>query len=346
MQMNDGIFVQEAQSCLLCGTEGILTYQDLRDRLFGAPGTWALMRCPKCHLIWLNPRPVPPDIGKLYKDYFTHETADSVPRLASFKRVIRDAILACHLGYNGLAGSALQRGLGKTLSWVRPIKERVELSVMALDGPPRGKLLDVGCGNGQFLAKMQELGWDVVGVEPDVQAVRVARARFGLRVYQGTLEEVGFPGDMFNAITMSHVIEHVWDPIGLLKECRRLLRTDGRLVLVTPNSESLGRRLFGTDWRGWEPPRHLFLYSTQTLRMCTESVGLCINELRTTARGARGMWLASRLLQRDGQLPRGDLRQRSWRLQLGALLFWFVENLMVNARPWGEEIVMIAGKAE
>lgn len=82
VRINEGIRVNEAPLCLLCSNEGLPLYQGLRDRLFSAPGTWALMRCPKCGLVWLNPRPVPQDIGKLYEYYYTHDTADHIPRFA------------------------------------------------------------------------------------------------------------------------------------------------------------------------------------------------------------------------------------------------------------------------
>ena len=186
-----------------------------------------------------------------------------------------------------------------------PFRERIGSSVMWLDASRRGRLLDVGCGSGQFLANMRDLGWEVMGVEPDPEAARVAREKLGLEVCQGTLAESEFPQDSFDVVTMSHVIEHVPDPLGLLKECKGILKPGGRLVLVTPNIESLGARVFGEFWRGWEPPRHLFLFSPRTLSRCVESAGLQNRVLTTPANGARFMWTESRLLRRDGVLPGG-----------------------------------------
>lgn len=90
------------------------------------------------------------------------------------------------------------------------------------------------------------VNWDeVMGVEPDQEAVRIAREQFRLEIFQGTLEEARFPDDNFDAITLNHVIEHVTDPISLLTECRRILKPVGKLVVVTPNIWSPGARLFG-----------------------------------------------------------------------------------------------------
>lgn len=191
---------------------------------------------------------------------------------------------------------------------------------------------------------MRELGWEVIGVEPDGQAVKVAQERFGLSVHEGTLEEVGFPDDNFDAITMNHVIEHVWDPIDTLRECRRVLKPGGKLVVITPNIESLGHRLFREAYLHLDPPRHLYLFSPRTLRICAEQAGLRVLQLRTTARSARWMWAASRLIRRNGMLPGGSPTKINWRLRLEGLAFQVVEHWLRFVKEMGEEIVMVASK--
>ena len=121
---------------------------------------------------------------------------------------------------------------------------------MALAGRAPGKLLDVGCGNGEFLAMMQQAGWDVSGVEPDPTAAQVSSERLNITVPTVDLEGASFPSKSFDAITLSHVLEHVYDPIGVLRECRRILKPAGHVVIVTPNIGSLGHARFGGNWRG------------------------------------------------------------------------------------------------
>ncbi len=345
MKRNGSIRVEEAWICLLCEGEGLFLYKELRDRLFNTPGVWNVIRCPFCGLAWLGPRPIPEDIEKLYDNYFTHDTFYNVPRFASLRKLIRNAVLTGYLGYNDLAGSTLQKRLGRVLSWIYPVRSKVALSVMFLEYKPKGKLLEVGCGNGQFLNKMRELGWEVAGVELDGQAIKIARERFGLRVHGSTLEEADFPDDTFDAITMDHVIEHIWDPIGTLKECCRVLKPNGRLVVLTPNIKSLAHRLFREAWLHLDPPRHLYLFSPYTLHNCAERAGLGVLKLRTTARSVPWIWLTSRLIRRDGLIPGGSVEQAGFRIRLEGRAFQIIEHGLCLVTDVGEELVLIATKS-
>ena len=302
MTFNEGIRVQEALTCLLCDREGRVLYRDLRDRQFDAPGTWELLHCSGCGFVWLNPRPIAADVGRLYQTYYIHDAAHSVPRLASVRSRVRDSVLVAQLGYKGLGNSPLQRSLGKVVSFIGPIREGVEIDVMTLNAQERGKLLDVGCGNGKFLAKMRELGWVVYGVEPDGQAVKAAREWFGLDVHEGNLYKASFPSNTFDAISMNHVIEHVLEPIGLLEECQRVLKPSGRLVVVTPNIQSLGHRLFKESWAALNPPHHLYLFSPESLSQAMVTSGFSVLDLRCIAKGAGGNYAMSRCI-RSGRKP-------------------------------------------
>jgi len=275
------------------------------------------------------------DLWKLYEGYFTR---GSVGRVSGLRRLVESSILAS-MGYDG---SQLKRVLGTALSWIGPLKEAVELSVMTLDGRMRGKLLDVGCGDGRFLAKMRDLGWEVTGVEPDGLAVEVARERFGLDVHRGTLEDIRFPERTFDVVTMNHVIEHVPDPVGTLEECLRVLKPGGRLVVTTPNVESLGHRLFGKRWFHLDPPRHLYLFSARSLLMCAERAGLRVTGFWTSARSARWMWAVSWAIRWYGTLPGGPFGRRSLWLRLSGLAFHAAECSLVWTGYIGEELVFTA----
>jgi len=183
------VSVESVPYCYLCGAHGQMLYTNLKDALYNTPGIWSYRYCPNCGLIWLDPRPVPAEIGKFYENYSTHYINEFVPKLSSLRRIVQDAVLAAHLGYEDIVCGPTRKLLGKILSLIPPIRERVELNVRYLSGRSEGMLLDVGCGSGGWLAKMQSLGWKVVGVEPDEQAVKIAREKFGLKVYQGTLKE-------------------------------------------------------------------------------------------------------------------------------------------------------------
>jgi len=342
MTENEGIRVEEARSCLLCGNEGNLLYRGMRDFLFGAPGFWSLMQCPNCGLVWLNPRPLPDDIGKLYSQYYTHQIPEHPKKnLAGIRKRVKASILQSCFGYR-MDGS--NRILGSVLGRIGLLEEIIGSGVRYLKAGDKGRLLDVGCGNGLFLDRMRQYGWDVTGVEPDGCAVSVAREKFGLEVFHGSLEEAMFPEGCFDAITVNHVIEHISDPIRLLKECRCVLRPGGKLVVMTPNIESLGARVFCEYWRGLEVPRHLFLFAPQSLRACTKAAGLNIQHFRTTANIASFIWAASSLIRRDGMLKGGFPETPGLRLWLEGKAFQAVEYGQCWLGQEGEELVMWATK--
>jgi len=215
---------------------------------------------------------------------------------------------------------------------------------MWLEARRRGRILDVGCGNGQFLAHMHDLGWEVMGVEPDPEAVRIAWERFRVKVFLGSINKANFHYNYFDAITMNHVIEHVSNPVEVLKECYRLLKPGGKMILLTPNIESLGHRLFKKLWLYLDPPIHFCLFSPRTIQMCAELGGLLEYKVKTVASGVQIAWLLSLLIQREYVFPVNLQRRLSWWLRLEGYLYYGLEHLLINLYPLGEEILMIAYK--
>jgi 2-polyprenyl-3-methyl-5-hydroxy-6-metoxy-1,4-benzoquinol methylase len=354
-----GLRTEEVPTCLLCQTEGIALYVGLSDRVFGAPGLWGFLRCPRCGVAWLSPRPIPEDISIAYKSYYTHTIPKGgevfwshfhkVKGSGTFREMLvrhyhqaEDSLLAAQLGYKNLSTSLLHRMLGYLFFVIPCIRDAVFHKVAGLKANERGKLLDVGCGSGAFLALMRDLGWVVQGIEPDSQAATFARRQFNLEVFEGVLEQAGFADNSFDAVHVSHVVEHVYDPARLLRECRRVLRPTGKLIVTTPNINSLGHRVFGEAWRGLEPPRHLYVFSPDALEACASGLGFTVEKITTITRMARGIWYASRLIQkmnRDGQA------RNSVRDYFESYMMPLVEDLVgVFSRSIGEEIVLIAFK--
>jgi len=136
-------------------------------------------------------------------------------------------------------------------------------------------LLDLGCGNGAFLLRARSAGWHVTGVDFDEKAVAAA-CGLGLDVRLGGIESLDPSVEQFDVITLAHVIEHVHHPVEVLQACYHLLKPGGFLWLETPNITSEGHQLFGTNWRGLEPPRHLVLFTLESMKKTLKKVGFVV----------------------------------------------------------------------
>jgi SAM-dependent methyltransferase len=145
------------------------------------------------------------------------------------------------------------------------------------------RLLDIGCGAGAFLKIASSLGYAVIGLDPDAEALRRV-AEFNVR--QGSLPHTGFPDAHFEHITLSHVFEHLHDPHAALAEIARLLKPGGRIWLSLPNRDAIGLETFGKYWRGLEAPRHLVLPSQAGLQRLLEQHGFVDIRLRHHAPAA------------------------------------------------------------
>jgi SAM-dependent methyltransferase len=247
---------RESTPCLLCGSTDYQVRYTVPDMLLGLPGSFRLVQCNACGLVYQNPRPTPQAMGSFYPpDYDPFVTPPwSNPSL-------------------------LQR-----LLHLHGLKKRwrlVERHAPRRSG--RRAVLDVGCATGLFLAAASD-SWSTAGVEPTAMAAQAAREQFGLRIYTGTLEEAvaagALAGRQFDAITMWDVLEHLHDPLTVLEHMRRLLRPDGVLVLRVPTLDSWDARLLGRYWAGLDQPRHTFVPDRTTLRALLARAGFTIREER------------------------------------------------------------------
>ena len=143
--------------------------------------------------------------------------------------------------------------------------------------PPRvprsGRLLDVGCAAGFFLAEARA-HYEVQGVELSAWSSQYARERLQLPVFTGTLQQAALPDDHFDVVTLWDVIEHVPDPVPLLAEAARVLKPGGRLVLSTGDWGSAYAQRKGPDWHLMTPPWHLTMFSRATLTRAAARAGL------------------------------------------------------------------------
>lgn len=316
-------------NCKLCGTPGRKLYQGIKDRLFSAPGLWDLKQCPKpdCGLIWPDPVAIEEDLHLAYQTYYTHAEPKGVIGKVKF------AVLS--------NGYRVAIGIPATLTGL--YKERREFVHMFLLDLPPGRLFDAGCGDGQFLARMAGFGWKGSGVDFDAAAIESGRQKHGLDLSVGDFMTAPVPENAFDAVTMSHVIEHVPEPIRCLEKCRRLLRPGGRLVVTTPNIRSLGHAAFKENWRGLEVPRHLHIFAPNLLGECARRAGLEVVRTGSTAVNADYLVNASIAIQSAAPDAKGIGGGWDVKYAVPSILFQYKEHFAMRKNPdAGEEAFLIA----
>jgi SAM-dependent methyltransferase len=139
--------------------------------------------------------------------------------------------------------------------------------------PGRGRLLEIGSGLGYLLAEFKEDGWDVFGVDPDQLLCRYAKQELGVDSISTVLENVGIPDESYDVVIMNHVIEHLGDPLGTLREINRVLKPSGHFVVETPRYDTLMFRLLGRRERSINCIGHIYFFTTQTLKNLYEAAG-------------------------------------------------------------------------
>ena len=317
--------------CCICGSSGNEIYHALTDSNFGAPGEWNIRACDnnECRLLWLDPVPTEDDIGNAYEvEYLTHHE----PEMGLEKRIKR-GYLAAKLNYAD-RGGVVEKILGLAATIYPATRRVVEFPARYLIELPRGRLLDMGCGAGEMLSFAQAIGWDAEGVDFDAAAVQFARER-KLRVQLGTLEAQHYPNGHFHVVLLSHVIEHMHDPLALLREIRRVMAPGAHLFIATPNGSSWGHRMLGTNWSFLDPPRHLNIFSVPSMRRVCADAGFSNVSVHTSVRGAYGVFAKGG----RGCADRNKAGMARAASRISGLLMTFAESVkLLRDLSAGEEI--------
>ncbi|WP_158241542.1 class I SAM-dependent methyltransferase [Novosphingobium sp. TH158] len=258
---------------------------------------------------WLDPRPAASHVHIAYGDYYTHDKPET-KRITSPSLIQRIRTGAANDYINARFGGSLSPAIPfARLALAALPGQRLSLDARYRHLPPRkpgARLLDIGCGNGSFLALAEALGWQAEGVEPDPSAVAAAQSG-GLTVFQGGVEHYDGREKLFDEISISHVIEHVHDPVDLLCSAHRLLRPGGRLYLATPNALAPGYQNYGPAWRGLEVPRHLLLFSRPALHELLKQCGFARSaDIRTIDAGPSLSETSDGLARKLGITPKSD----------------------------------------
>lgn len=247
--------MKKIDACNLCEYSRLLTLFSAKDRMFDLPGVFTLKRCQRCRLVFISPQPKLSKL-KLHYPSARYYSYDVSKRKGLFG-ILREYLVKYYYKPNILSSvfARLIRNVPAIPTWGRS-----------------RKFLDLGCGNGETMLLLKKLGWEVYGLDIDKNAIKYAKARGLTDARYGTYKNIAnYKDDFFDAIRLYHVIEHLDDPRLCLKLIKKKLKKHGELIIGTPNIKSFACRLFGRYWYNLDVPRHLFLFSPQTLRRMAEN---------------------------------------------------------------------------
>lgn len=277
-QQND---LEVLSNCPLCqSTKSSVLFNSLIDMMMhNRADNWTLNQCSGCAVAYLSPRPNKKSIHKAYTDYYTHGDGNSTikkGKVASLLNYLKKLIYKVKY-QRDYSVKELFLYLLIVISYPVYLFLDAKIRHIGVLNKHKNRLLDIGCGNGDFLVFAKDLGWDVMGLDVDTGAVNSALSK-GVHVQLGGIESL-HKEDMFDMITLNHVIEHVYNPVELIQECYKHLNPGGKLWIESPNIESIGLNVYKKYWRGLEPPRHLILYNIPVLSKLLSDTGfLHINQ--------------------------------------------------------------------
>ena len=247
-----GCFVKmkTLEKCEICGKSAFKFLFKQRDKNLNFWEDFQLYKCKNCGVIFLNPQPSNKELEK----YYPKERYYSLGGIDKNSSKTKLKIFLYNLYFNQERKNYLLKIL------FSPIKFMIR-GTKIVKGE---KILDVGCGSGQFLYEMKRLGVDSCGTEPGEFDEKGAKEE-GLYIKKTTLEKAGLKENAFDIVTLNQVLEHVNNPNKTLKEIYRILRKNGLFIVGVPNYRSLAKKIFGKNWYQFDVPRHLFNFSDKLL---------------------------------------------------------------------------------
>jgi 2-polyprenyl-3-methyl-5-hydroxy-6-metoxy-1,4-benzoquinol methylase len=210
------------------------------------------VQCNLCGLVYLNPRPSVAEFDRIYPP--TYHAFDFSEEEFGFVHKVRSRLEANRL-------LALAKDLGND-----------------------SNILDVGCGDGFHLRLLRDFGnknWTLEGLDASEKAVEAAN-KSGIKVHLGTAENNDLPENTYDLAFLIQTIEHVEKPHEVLPAICRVLKPNGKLIIVTDNTDSLDFKLFKNGyWGGYHFPRHWNLFNRHALTQLAEKSGFKIEKIET-----------------------------------------------------------------
>lgn len=233
-------------NCPVCNSSRFSDFLKVED-YFLSHEVFSLKKCNTCGFVFTNPRPTENDLGLYYQseEYISH---------SSSTQSITDKIYYSVRNYT--------------------IKQKFKLINKHFKA---AKILDIGCGTGEFLSYFKAKGWNTTGIEPNETARKIATKKHGLNVHlEAQLDKL--KKSSFEVITMWHVLEHVPDLSLRIKQLKSLIKEKGILIIAVPNIDSKDAKTYGNFWAALDVPRHLYHFNPSTIKKLFEKFGFELKE--------------------------------------------------------------------
>lgn len=211
-----------------------------------------LRRCASCGRLLLDPRPAPRSLPEAYRE-----------------------------SYYGAGSRKFIPAIERVVDWFRDGRARLAERLLASGKGPRGRVLDIGCGSGQFLARLIARGHEGHGTELSEATGARAAGVPGLELRVGFLAAESYPAGFFDLVSIWHVLEHLPEPDQVLTFCHVWLREGGALLVAVPNADSWQAKLFQGSWFHLDPPRHLYHFNRRSLGQALERAGFRVERMTT-----------------------------------------------------------------
>jgi len=225
--------MEKLEQCQICNSIRTTSFLACKDHTVSRE-TFQIVACESCGFKFTNPRPEEKDLGNYYKseEYVSHSNTKKGFINSTYQSVRKYTLL-------------------KKLQLISKFYKT-------------GKILDIGCGTGEFLNTCKNAKWNTTGIEPDSDARAMAIKNYSLDVREEA-ELKNLQDESFDVITMWHVLEHVPKLNERVQELKRLLKPSGLIIIAVPNCNSLDAKIYKENWAAYDVPRHLYHFTPKDI---------------------------------------------------------------------------------